>query len=81
MFESTEEPVTVNKNREKEEKERQTKYRAEREEELKRKRIQAVNDSLDSYYNPSGFRKKQEVRARRVRAISEIFTQGIPYDD
>lgn len=81
MFSPTTEPVTVNRDREKEEKARQDGNEKDRLERLERGRKQRISDSMDQFYDPDNFRKKTESHLRVVRALSNIFVQGISYDN
>lgn len=77
LFEKTDEPVTENFNRDQEVEdaaEKQRQYILEQEQ-------RRINDNMERFYNPEGFRKTEAARARRRQAISSIFVGGLPYDD
>ena len=81
LFEATDEPVTVNPNRQKEIEDAAEKQReliADQQESLRR---QQIADEMDRFYDPDGFRRTQQQRARRRSAISNRFVGGLPYDN
>jgi hypothetical protein len=80
-FQATNDPVTSNPNREQE-----IKDAAERQRQLtidseKEKEQQRISDNMERYYNPKGFKKIQEQRARVQRTFSDVFVGGLPYDN
>lgn len=48
---------------------------------LERRRLQAIKDATDQFYDPDGFRLRQQRRKAAIRRISSVFVQGISYGD
>ncbi len=79
MFESTNEPVTINPDREKNEKKRQERLEKERKEREAQRIREEIQDRALAYYNPVAWYKKQKAKKRLSDALSQIFTSGLPY--
>lgn len=81
LFDKTDEPITENHNREKEIKEADERHRQMIKKLEADQEQQRINDNMERFYNPEGFREIERKRAERRRILSNIFVGGLPYDN
>ena len=80
MFIPTDEEVTPNPDREIQAKTEQEKNQQFIDDHKEQKRAQGIKDSMDRYYDPRGFQKRQCHRKIISRALSEHLVGGLPFD-